>query len=54
MTPATFLMAAAGDLGGRALGPLVGGALGIAALAAGALWLRASLQAAPRPRGLGT
>jgi uncharacterized membrane protein YdjX (TVP38/TMEM64 family) len=47
MTPATFLMAAAGDLGTRGLGPLLGGALGIAVLAGGALWLRAAVR--PRP-----
>jgi uncharacterized membrane protein YdjX (TVP38/TMEM64 family) len=44
MTPATFLMAAAGDLGSRGLGPLVAGALGLGALATLALWLRPSLR----------
>jgi uncharacterized membrane protein YdjX (TVP38/TMEM64 family) len=40
MTPATFLMAAAGDLGRRALGPLVVAALLIGALAGLLLWMR--------------
>jgi uncharacterized membrane protein YdjX (TVP38/TMEM64 family) len=48
MTPSTFLMAAAGDLGTRGLGPLLAGALGIAVLAAGAFWLRAAF----RPRAV--
>lgn len=39
MTPATFLTAWAGDLGGGPPGPLVGWTLGIAALAGGAAWL---------------
>jgi uncharacterized membrane protein YdjX (TVP38/TMEM64 family) len=39
MTPATFLMAWAGDMGGASLGALVGGMVGIAALAGGAAWL---------------
>jgi uncharacterized membrane protein YdjX (TVP38/TMEM64 family) len=51
MTPATFLMAAAGDLGRRALGPLVVGALVIGVLAGLLVWLRltprAALQASP-------
>jgi uncharacterized membrane protein YdjX (TVP38/TMEM64 family) len=47
MTPATFLMTAAGDLGSRGLGPLVAGALGLGVLAALALWLRPSLRARP-------
>ncbi len=47
VTPATFLMAAAGDLGSRGLGPLAAGALGLGALAALALWLRPALR--PRP-----
>jgi uncharacterized membrane protein YdjX (TVP38/TMEM64 family) len=47
MTPATFLMAAAGDLGSRELGPLVAGALGLGVLGALALWLRPSLRARP-------
>jgi uncharacterized membrane protein YdjX (TVP38/TMEM64 family) len=50
MTPATFLMAAAGDVGGRAAGwPLAGGAV-IAALAGGALLLR-GLRRAGAPAG---
>jgi hypothetical protein len=51
-------MAWAGDLGGGSPGTLVGGALGIAALAGGAAWLtarwraRAGLQApAAEPEG---
>jgi uncharacterized membrane protein YdjX (TVP38/TMEM64 family) len=47
MTPATFLMAAAGDFGGGSLGTLGGAALGIAALAGAAVWLRARLCARP-------
>ncbi len=39
MTPATFLMAWAGDRGGASLGALVGGVVGIAALGGGAAWL---------------
>jgi uncharacterized membrane protein YdjX (TVP38/TMEM64 family) len=45
MTPATFLMAAAGDLGGGSLGMLVGAAAGIAALAGTAAWLRPWVRA---------
>jgi uncharacterized membrane protein YdjX (TVP38/TMEM64 family) len=51
MTPATLLMAAAGDLGGRALGPLIGTALGIAALGGAAVWLVRRFQP-PRLRVL--
>lgn len=40
MTPATFLMAAAGDLGRASWGPLLALVPGIAALAAVAAWLR--------------
>lgn len=43
MTPATFLMAAAGDLGRTSWGTLLGLVLGLGALAALAAWLR------PRP-----
>ena len=39
MTPATFLMAWAGDRGGASLGALVGGVVGIATLGGGAAWL---------------
>jgi len=53
MTPATFLMAAAGDLGGGLLGALVGATLGIAALAGAALWFRPGLRARPGPSGAG-
>jgi uncharacterized membrane protein YdjX (TVP38/TMEM64 family) len=45
MTPATFLMAWAGDLGTSSPGALVAGTLGIAALAAGAAWLGARRRA---------
>ena len=57
MTPATLLTAWAGDHGGGASGPLIGWALGIAALAGGAAWLasrtraRPGLQAAAEPEG---
>ena len=49
MTPATFLMAWAGDIGGRPLGPLVGGVLGVAVLAALAAWLTARWRARSTP-----
>ena len=49
MTPATFLMAWAGDVGGGPLGPLVGGVLGVAALAGGAVWLTARWRARSAP-----
>jgi uncharacterized membrane protein YdjX (TVP38/TMEM64 family) len=45
MTPATFLMAWAGDLGTSSPGALVAGTLGIAAFAAGAAWLGARRRA---------
>jgi uncharacterized membrane protein YdjX (TVP38/TMEM64 family) len=47
MTPATFLMAAAGDLGRRGLAPLVAGAVGLGVLVALALWLRPALRPGP-------
>jgi uncharacterized membrane protein YdjX (TVP38/TMEM64 family) len=50
MAPATFLMAAAGDLGGGSPGALVGATLGIAALAGAALWFRPGLRARPALR----
>ena len=51
MTPATFLMAAAGDLGRLSWGALGAATLGLAALGAGAAWLRPRLlaRAALRP-----
>jgi uncharacterized membrane protein YdjX (TVP38/TMEM64 family) len=48
MTPATFLMAWAGDLGGGPPGPLVGWTLGIVALAGGAAWLGSRARVRPR------
>ena len=45
MTPATFLMAWAGDLGGGSPGALVGWTLGIAVLAGGVAWLSPRLYA---------
>ena len=45
MTPATFLMAWAGDLGGGSPGALVGWTLGIATLAGGAAWLGPRVRA---------
>ena len=57
MTPATFLMAWAGDIEGRPLGPLVGGVLGVAVLAGIADWLtarwrtRSTPVARPEPEG---
>ena len=54
MTPATFLMAWAGDLGAGTLGPLIGWPLGIAALAGGAAWLPSRVRARPGlPAGVG-
>jgi uncharacterized membrane protein YdjX (TVP38/TMEM64 family) len=47
MTPATFLMAAAGDLGSASWGTLGAAVLGIGALAALAAWLRPRLAPAP-------
>ncbi len=45
MTPATFLMAWAGDLGDSSPRALVGGTLGLATLAAGAAWLGPRVRA---------
>jgi uncharacterized membrane protein YdjX (TVP38/TMEM64 family) len=45
VTPATFLLAWAGDRGGGTPGALVGWTLGLAVLAGGAAWL------GPRVRG---
>lgn len=47
MTPATFLMAAAGDLGSASWGTLGAAVLGIGELAALAAWLRPRLAPAP-------
>jgi uncharacterized membrane protein YdjX (TVP38/TMEM64 family) len=47
MTPATFLMAWLGDLGGRLPGALVAWTLGIAALAGAAAWLGSRLRGRP-------
>jgi uncharacterized membrane protein YdjX (TVP38/TMEM64 family) len=57
MTPATFLMAWVGDLGGCSVGAFVGWSLGLALLAAAAAWfgrrVRARLGMAPvaKPEG---
>jgi uncharacterized membrane protein YdjX (TVP38/TMEM64 family) len=47
MTPATFLMAWLGDLGGRLPGALVGWALGLAALAGAVAWLGSRTRGRP-------
>jgi hypothetical protein len=50
MTPATFLMAAAGDLGSASWGTLVGLVVGVAALATLAAWFRPRRSARPNLR----